>query len=76
MSPEDRSRLESILDTCTTPGWKYILEDFEEDEKQWDSIHGVSTLEGLHRHKGRLDVIAKILTLKEFTQEALDETDI
>lgn len=75
MSPEDQERLEAVIDTCSSKGWKYILEDFVEDEKQADSLHSVNTMEGLFRHKGRLDVIAKILTYKEFTERALDEVE-
>lgn len=76
MSPEDKERLEAVLSTCTSPGWKYILEDFQEDENQFQSISGINSLENLFRAKGRLDVVAKILTYKEFTEEALSETDI
>lgn len=76
MQPEDRERLEAVIDTCSTKGWQFILEDFREDEQQFDSIHSVNSIESLYRNKGRLDVIAKLLTYRDFIQEALDAEDI
>lgn len=74
LSLDDQRYYEEILATLKSPGWRYLLEDFNRQRAAYDSVAAVSTLEQLWLNKGRvdnLDYLANLLATFERTYTEL-----
>lgn len=75
MTPEEEKRLEELIDLFATPGWKHLLEDFHEDFEMVNSIHDINSAEELFKNKGKLLVLAKLLTYENTHRMLLDDAE-
>ena len=75
MTQEEIRRLEDIISIFKTPGWKHIIEDFQEDFEQVSSIFDVSNMEQLFKNKGKLAAILKVLTYEETVRRIYEDAE-
>ena len=68
----DRERLEAILDTLTSEGWKCINSDIKEFYDSINQIDDVNSAEELAFRKGELARLGFILNLEDWYQHQLD----
>ena len=80
MSPEEQRSFDDLLDLFAMPGWRSLMDEFSDLVEQLDSVENISTLETLHKAKGKIEALNMFLkyeTAIRFTLSEIenDETD-
>ena len=80
MSPDLQRYYEDQFDLFSRPGWKDLLEDFENIKKSINDISTVPDQQALFFRKGQLDILDLLLQRKTMCEktyeELLNEKDI
>lgn len=76
MTPDEQRRLEDLLHVFTTPGWRHLIDDFSDVARQLDTIHGVDSVEQLHRNKGKLDCLQIFLTYEDTVRRIMEDDEV
>ena len=68
----ETARLEAMIETFNSPGWKHFEEMLEEARVCLDTVSGISTAEQLHKAQGQLQQIDYFLALPTVTRHQLE----
>lgn len=72
MTPEDIQYYDELFDTFATPGWKHIIEKWQDVKAAKDTIKGITTNRELGQAQGAIQILDWML---EFEQMHKDEYD-
>lgn len=74
---EDNTELrriyEEMLTTLTTPGWKHIVDNYQEAYEQQNNLTVINSEENLFKAQGRLTALHQIINLRENVEGLLDD---
>ena len=78
MTPEERKELEdyygAILEMIKTPGWKYLMEDF--DDNMLVNVDDIRDVNDLWFEKGKRSVAKRLMNLEESILTARESLDV
>lgn len=73
MAPELQKYYEEQFSMMATEGWKDIIEDFKELEKNLSNVRTVTDDHTLHFRLGQLDILDLILKRKDTCEKVYEE---
>ncbi len=73
MAPELQKYYEEQFSMMATEGWKDIIEDFKELEKNLSNVRTVADDHTLHFRLGQLDILDLILKRKDTCEKVYEE---
>lgn len=73
MAPELEKYYENQFSMMATEGWKDIIEDFKELEKNLSNVRTVADDHTLHFRLGQLDILDLILKRKDTCEKVYEE---
>ena len=75
MAPDLQKYYEETLNTMSTEGWKYLIEDFEEIKVSLNNLSTVNDTQTLFYRQGQLDIIELILGRKATCEKVFEELE-
>lgn len=76
LSKEDEKYCEAMFEMMATDGWKILIEQFEENRTNINSVEWTKDNDDLRFRKGQLDVIALVLTLRDQVESLYEQNDV
>lgn len=76
LSQEDEKYCEAMFEMMATDGWKILIEQFEENRTNINSVEWTKDNDDLRFRKGQLDVIALVLTLRDQVESLYDQNNL
>jgi len=73
MDKELAQYYEETFSTMSTLGWKYLIEDLKELEKNLDNVRTVKDEHSLNYRLGQLDILDLILNRKKTCEEIYEQ---
>ena len=73
MDKELQTYYEETFDMMTTEGWKFLIEDLKELEKNLDNVRTVKDEHSLNYRLGQLDILDLILNRKKTCEEIYEQ---
>lgn len=73
MAPDLEKYYDNQFSMMATEGWKDIIEDFKELEKNLSNVRTVADDHTLHFRLGQLDILDLILKRKETCEQVYEE---
>ena len=73
MDKELQRYYEETFDMMTTEGWKYLIEDLKELEKNLVNVRTVKDEQSLNYRLGQLDILDLILNRKKTCEEVYEQ---
>lgn len=75
MDKELQSYYEETFSMMATEGWKYLIEDLKELEKNLDNVRTVKDEHSLNYRLGQLDILDLILNRKKTCEEIYEQLE-
>lgn len=63
---------DAMFDMMGSPGWKYLMEDFENMRKAADTLNGIDDEKKLNFRRGELSIINLVLNRKDMCEKAYE----
>ena len=76
LSKENEKYCEAMFEMMATDGWKILIEQFEENRTNINSVEWTKDNDDLRFRKGQLDVIALVLTLRDQVESLYDQNNL
>jgi hypothetical protein len=73
MDKELQRYYEETFDMMTTEGWKYLIEDLKELEKNLVNVRTVKDEQSLNYRLGQLDILDLILNRKKTCEDVYEQ---
>ena len=73
MDKELQRYYEETFDMMSTEGWKYLVEDLKELEKNLDNVRTVKDEHSLNYRLGQLDILDLILNRKKTCEDVYEQ---
>ena len=73
MDKELQTYYEETFDMMSTEGWKFLIEDLKELEKNLDNVRTVKDEHSLNYRLGQLDILDLILNRKKTCEEIYEQ---
>lgn len=67
--------IDSILDTFTTDGWKFIVEDIKKHYDAINNIDGINNEKELYQLQGEIRKLKWFMNLEDWYKNARDNID-
>ena len=71
--PELERYYESLIDIFQLEGWKFLLEDFTQQEESLRDLATCRTEKELHYRQGQLDIIGKLLSFENGIKNSYED---
>ena len=76
LSVEDEKYCEAMFEMLSTDGWKFLLDQLEENRVNINSVQWTKDNDDLRFRKGQLDVIALVTSLRDQVESLYDQKDL
>ena len=76
LSKEDEKYCEAMFDMFRTDGWQYLIQEFEDNKANINSVQRTRDNDDLRFRKGQIDVITSVLKLRDRVEDLYDKKNL
>ncbi|MBA60764.1 MAG: hypothetical protein CMJ76_00175 [Planctomycetaceae bacterium] len=76
LSKEDEKYCEAMFDMFRTDGWQYLIQEFEDNKANINSVERTRDNDDLRFRKGQIDVITSVLKLRDRVEDLYDKKNL
>ncbi len=76
LSKEDEKYCEAMFEMFRTDGWQYLIQEFEDNKANINSVERTRDNDDLRFRKGQIDVITSVLKLRDRVEDLYDKKNL